>query len=85
MTFSELGPALISFPSAAQEARSKFEEVERSLKEMEESIRYGHQGCLCPVTVTTDSLGEAPVWLCSPCPPLPLNLLFQEFGTRDLL
>lgn len=38
----ELGPTLLSFPSAAQEARNKFEEVERSLKEMEESIRYGH-------------------------------------------
>lgn len=38
----ELEPSLVSFPSAAQEARNKFEEVERNLKEMEESIRYGH-------------------------------------------
>lgn len=39
VSFEELGPTLTSRPSAAQEARNKFEEAERSLKEMEESIR----------------------------------------------
>lgn len=54
----KLGPTLISFPSAAQEARNKFEEVERSLKEMEESIRYGCHRCLsCPVIVYHQLLG----------------------------
>lgn len=31
-------------PPAAQEARTKFEEAERSLRDMEESIRYGDVG-----------------------------------------
>lgn len=39
LCLEELGPTLTSRPSAAQEARNKFEEAERSLKEMEESIR----------------------------------------------
>lgn len=43
-----VGVPLISCPTlpppAAQEARNKFEEAERSLRDMEESIRYGTTG-----------------------------------------
>lgn len=60
-----VGTPLTAFltPPAAQEARNKFEEAERSLKDMEESIRYGGTHA-----VTARPLLHCPMAACCPTP-----------------
>uniref|UniRef100_A0A3Q1MKJ7 Glucosidase 2 subunit beta n=2 Tax=Bos TaxID=9903 RepID=A0A3Q1MKJ7_BOVIN len=52
-----------AFINAAQEARNKFEEAERSLKDMEESIRYVYRLCPFKLVSQKPKLGGSPTSL----------------------
>uniref|UniRef100_A0A8C2PKC7 Glucosidase 2 subunit beta n=1 Tax=Capra hircus TaxID=9925 RepID=A0A8C2PKC7_CAPHI len=52
-----------AFINAAQEARNKFEEAERSLKDMEESIRYIYRLCPFKLVSQKPKLGGSPTSL----------------------